>query len=60
VLYLAASHDPIVPPRCFEEIVRELPSVTLKTIPGRHLAMYANPQPAAQAIVEFVAARPGR
>ena len=56
VLYLAASDDRIVPPHCFEEIARERPSVTLKTIPGRHLAMYHNPQPAVRAIVEFIAA----
>ena len=59
VLYLAASDDRIVPHRCFEEISRERPSVTLKTIPGRHLAMYANPHPAAQAILEFIAAKTG-
>jgi len=59
VLYLAASDDHIVPHRCFEEISRERPSVTLKTIPGRHLAMYANPHPAAQAILEFIAAKTG-
>lgn len=60
VLYLAASDDRIVPPHCFEEIARERPSVTLKTIPGRHLAMYADPQPAAQAILEFVVAASDR
>jgi len=60
VLYLAASDDRVVPPRCFEEITRDRPSVTLKTIPGRHQAMYANPHPAAQAIAEFIAAETGR
>lgn len=60
VLYLAANDDRIVPPHCFEEIARERPSVALQTIPGRHLAMYTNPQPAAKVIVEFIGAGAGR
>jgi len=57
-LDLAASDDRIVPPHCFEEIARERPSVTLTTISGRHLAMYTNPQAAARAILDFIAAEP--
>jgi pimeloyl-ACP methyl ester carboxylesterase len=56
ILYLAASDDAIVPRTNFDEIAREQPSVVLVVIDGRHQAMYSNPQPAAQAIVDFMAA----
>jgi len=55
VLYLASSHDEVVPPRNVAEIVRIRPSVQVHTIAGRHLALYTNPEAAAYAILEFLA-----
>ncbi|HEV3007405.1 MAG TPA: alpha/beta fold hydrolase [Burkholderiales bacterium] len=57
VLYIAASRDGIVPRRCLDEILGVRPSVKVVTIEGEHFAMYANPQPAAQAIAAFIAER---
>jgi pimeloyl-ACP methyl ester carboxylesterase len=56
ILYLAASDDAIVPRANFDEIARERPAARLVVISGRHQAMYSNPRPAAQAIVDFIAA----
>jgi pimeloyl-ACP methyl ester carboxylesterase len=55
VLYIAASRDNIVPSHNVSEITRVRPSVKVVTIAGPHLAMYTNPQSAAQAIVRFIA-----
>jgi pimeloyl-ACP methyl ester carboxylesterase len=55
VLYLASSHDEVVPSHNVEEIVHIRPSVQVRTIKGRHLAMYTNPVSAAHAILEFIA-----
>jgi len=55
VLYIAASRDGMVPRRCLDEILGVRPSVKVVTIEGEHFAMYANPQPAAQAIAAFMA-----
>ena len=55
VLCLASSHDEVVPHRNVEEVVRVRPSVQVRTIQGRHLAMYTNPAAAVSAILEFVA-----
>ena len=57
VLYIAASRDGIVPRRCIDEILSIRPSVKVTTIEGEHFAMYANPQPAAQAIAAFIGER---
>lgn|SRR5574341_1124123 len=54
VLCLAGSRDGIVPRRNVEEIVRVRPSVHVRTIEGRHFAMYTNPTAAAAAITEFM------
>jgi pimeloyl-[acyl-carrier protein] methyl ester esterase len=59
VLQLAASHDAIVPRHNVDDILSECPSAQVVTIEGRHLAMYANPLPAVEAIVRFMA-RTGR
>ena len=55
VLHLASSHDAVVPRHNVDEIRFERPSVQVAMIEGRHLAMYTNPQPAALAIVKFMA-----
>ena len=55
MLYLASSHDPVVPRHNVDEILFERPSVQVVTIKGWHLAMYTNPRPAAQAIIQFIA-----
>jgi pimeloyl-ACP methyl ester carboxylesterase len=54
VLYIASSEDGIVPRRNAAEVVSLRPSVKLVTIEGPHLAMFSNPQAAAQAIAEFI------
>lgn len=56
VLYIAGSHDE-VPRRNVEEIVCVRPSVHVRTIEGRHFAMYTNPKGAADVITEFIAQR---
>lgn len=55
VLYLASSQDEVVPPRNLTEIVRIRPSVQVRTIAGRHLALFTNPAAAADAVLEFLA-----
>jgi len=55
VLYLAGSRDKVVPPPNIAEIVRIRPSVEVRVIEGRHLALYTNPEAAAYAILEFIA-----
>ena len=55
LLYIASSEDGIVPRRNAAEVVRLRPSVELVTIEGPHLAMFSNPQAAAQAIGQFIA-----
>lgn len=57
VLYLASSHDEVVPRCNVEEIVSLRPSVQVHTIAGRHLAMYTNPEATASALLEFIAQR---
>ncbi len=54
VLYLAGSHDGVVPYRNVQEIVRIRPSARVRTIAGRHFALYTNPAAAAQAIAGFI------
>ena len=54
VLCLAGRHDGIVPWRNVEEIVAVRPSVQVRTIDGRHFAMYTNPTAAVAAITEFI------
>ena len=54
MLYIASSADEIVPPRNAAEIRRLRPSVRLATIDGPHLALFTNPQAAAQAIADFI------
>lgn len=55
VLYLASSHDEVIPRRTVAEIVQVRPSVQVRTIEGRHLAMYTNPAAVAHVILEFIA-----
>jgi pimeloyl-[acyl-carrier protein] methyl ester esterase len=57
VLYIAGSHDEVVPRRNVEEIVCVRPSVHVRTIEGRHFAMYTNPKGAADVITEFITQR---
>jgi len=54
VLYVSGTRDGMVPPRNLEEVVRVRPSVSVRTIEGRHFAMYTNPSAAADAITEFL------
>ena len=57
VLYIAGSHDEVVPRHNVEGIVCVRPSVHVRTIEGRHFAMYTNPKGAADVITEFIAQR---
>ena len=54
ILYMAGSHDRVVPRRNAEAILRELPTIQTVTIEGPHLAMYTNPVAAATAITGFM------
>jgi pimeloyl-ACP methyl ester carboxylesterase len=54
MLYIASGRDKIVPKENIDEIARLRQSVNVVTISGRHLAMYTNPQYAAQAIANFI------
>jgi pimeloyl-[acyl-carrier protein] methyl ester esterase len=54
VLYLAGSHDRVVPFANAEAVVREVPTTRVETIAGPHLAMYTNPVAASTAITRFM------
>ena len=54
VLYLAGSHDRVVPYRNAEMMAREMPTIRTVTIEGSHMAMYTNPMAAATAIARFM------
>src|SRR5262245_26801093 len=54
VLYIAGSQDGIVPWRNVEEMMKVRPSVRVRTIAGRHFAIYTNPYGAATAITDFI------
>jgi pimeloyl-ACP methyl ester carboxylesterase len=58
ILYLAGSHDRVVPRWNAEAIIQEQPAVQLVTITGPHLAMYTNPGAAAAAITDFIKLSP--
>jgi len=50
IVYLASSRDLIVPRRNVEEVARHKPSTRVIVIDGPHMALYTNPQHAANAI----------
>jgi pimeloyl-ACP methyl ester carboxylesterase len=54
VLCIAGSDDGVVPRQNVEEIVVVRPSVQVRTIEGRHFAIYTNPTAAVAAITEFM------
>jgi pimeloyl-ACP methyl ester carboxylesterase len=54
MLYVAGSHDRVVPRRNAEEIVRELPATRIVTIEGPHLALYTNPTGSLDPILGFI------
>jgi pimeloyl-ACP methyl ester carboxylesterase len=58
VVYLASSRDVIVPRRNAEEIVRHKPTTRLVVIDGPHMALYTNPQEAADAICQVLRTTP--
>jgi len=57
ILYLAGSHDRVVPRRNAETILQEMSKTQIMTIEGPHLAMYTNPVAAAAAIMRFIEAQ---
>lgn len=54
LLYLAARNDGTVPRRNAEEIARLRPDTVMKTIEGRHFAMFSHPRESAAAIARFI------
>ena len=54
ILYLQATQDRIVPPRCLDEILAVKPDVTVVRINGPHLLLQARPRESAEAIVKFI------
>lgn len=54
VLYLLAQRDRVVPRACFEEIRRIRPEVNLAEIDAPHLLLQCQPQPAADAVTDFI------
>jgi pimeloyl-ACP methyl ester carboxylesterase len=55
MLYLSSETDGIVPPRAMQESVRLQPAMQVARIPGYHQALYTHPEPAAQAVLAFLA-----
>ncbi len=54
ILYLQATQDRIVPPRCLDEILAVKPDVTVVRINGPHLLLQARPRESAEATVKFI------
>lgn len=52
--YLASASDFFVPPANADEIRRLRPDVRTATIPGTHLALHHNPQPAVAVLEDFL------
>ena len=58
ILYLQASHDRLVPPRCAEEIQQLSPQTKVEVISSGHLILQNKPQAAAATICKFLNAIP--
>jgi pimeloyl-ACP methyl ester carboxylesterase len=54
LLCVSYAEDNVVPRRFTEEAVAEAPRGRLVTLPGKHNAMCRDPQPLAQAVVQFL------
>jgi pimeloyl-[acyl-carrier protein] methyl ester esterase len=54
MLYLQATKDRVVPPRCLSEIVAVKPDVTVTQIDGPHLLLQLEPQKSAEIITQFI------
>jgi len=54
VLCLAGSRDVVVPCGNVDDIVKARPSAEMRTIEGRHFALYTNPRAAADVIMDFI------
>lgn len=54
--YVASSKDEIISRRNLRDMLAARPSMDVRTLDGRHLAMYAAPEAAAPAIADFIAA----
>ncbi|MBV9190918.1 MAG: alpha/beta hydrolase [Betaproteobacteria bacterium] len=53
VLYIASSHDGIVPSHNAHDVLQLLPTAKFVTIAGPHLALFTNPEAASRAISAF-------
>lgn len=56
MLYLAASHDALVPSSCIEAVRRAYPQMQVQTVDGPHLLLQARPQAAWREMERFVIA----
>ena len=54
ILYLSATEDKLVPPRCLEEILSVKPDATVISVKGPHLLIQREPLQAAGAIANFL------
>jgi pimeloyl-[acyl-carrier protein] methyl ester esterase len=54
IVYLASSRDRIVPRRNIADVVQHAPATRVFTIDGPHLAVYTNPQAAADVITHLL------
>lgn len=55
-LYLQASHDHLVPKRAAGRLLRHLPQLQIKQLPGPHVILLADPQQGAGIISDFIKA----
>jgi pimeloyl-[acyl-carrier protein] methyl ester esterase len=54
ILYLQATHDRLVPPRCAEEIREIKPHTEMAFIEASHLLLQREPQQAAEVVTRFI------
>lgn len=54
ILYLRATKDRVVPPRCLDEMLAIKPEISVKRIDGPHLLLQREPQKSAEIITEFI------
>lgn len=54
ILYLQASHDRLVPPRCLSEILAIKPGTAVVRIEGPHLLLQSEPRQSVEAVRHFI------
>jgi pimeloyl-ACP methyl ester carboxylesterase len=53
-LYLQATRDPVVPPRCLDEMLAIKPEISVKRIDGPHLLLQREPRKSEEIITQFI------